>query len=174
MRKLILIVGGILSFIILVVIFSAIFSGGSSTKDSFISLAQTQQEIARVADAGVSGAVQQTTKNVATTAELTMMTHQQQVLALLKQQGIKKLGDKQLALKQDATTDQKLNAGRETSTYDTVFLQILQDDLQTYSASVKQLSGTSSDATQAELFGSYYEQAQLILSQIKTTPGVSH
>jgi hypothetical protein len=169
LRKVFIGIGGVVIFMIVVVILTAIFGGGSSSSSTLLSLAQSQQEIARVASAGASGATGQDVKNMAITTRITMYTQQQQTLQLLKDAGVSKVGEKQLALKRNANTDQQLTVGKETSTYDTVFTTIMKQSLQDYAFTVKQLSGASKSATQSELFSAYYEQTQLILGQIKPT-----
>src|SRR6266540_4449571 len=60
-------------------------------------IAQTQSELLRVASQAAGSAVQQTTKNLATTVQFTMTTQRHQTLNLLAAKGVK-VGAKQLAL----------------------------------------------------------------------------
>jgi hypothetical protein len=170
-RKIVLIAGGAISILIVLIVVVAVLGGGKSSTDTLLGLAQTEQELTRIATAGATGGVQQNTKNMATTTQVTIQSHQQQVLALLNKRGLKKVSTKQLSLKQDASTDQQLTVARQTSTFDLVFSQIMQRQLQSYATTVKQLATTSAKASEQELFSDFYEQTQLLISQI--TPAQS-
>ena len=133
-----------------------------------ISLAQTQQEIIRVADAGNAGAVRQTTKNLAITTEYTLRTQQAALLDTLAKQGVK-VKDKELGLKQDASTDLKLKEAQQTSTYDTTFSQIIEDELRSYANNVSALHDRTASESQRDFLSTNFTQAQLLISQVPYT-----
>jgi len=158
-------VGGTLLFMIIVTLLLNIFTSGGSNKDDLISLAQTQNELIRVSSNAVPAATQQTTKNLAVTVQFTLTTQQQQILDILANSGTK-LKKKQLALKQNGETDQKLANAKATSTFDSTFAQLMQEELESYANTIKQFGNKTTSQTQRDLATDYYQQTQLIISQI--------
>jgi hypothetical protein len=162
------ILGGAVLFMVVLAVIINIFSGGTSNKTSLISLAQTQNELIRVAGQGTKSAVQQTTKNLSVTVQYSVSTQQKQTLAYLANHGTA-VGSKDLTLKQNASTDQQFATAKVTSTFDSVFTQIMQDGLTSYAGNLKQLYNTTTNTTVKELTSTYYEQTQLLISQIPYT-----
>lgn len=162
-----LIIGGALVCMVIVALVINLL-GGSSNKASFVSIAQTQQELVRVADQGAQSAVQQTTKNLAATIQYGITTQQKQTLAFLARAG-ETIKDPELRLKQNATTDQQLAAAKSTSTFDATFTQLAQKQLTDYANSLKQVHASAKNQTEKELLSTFYSQTQLIISQIPYT-----
>ncbi len=166
--KILLVLGGVFLVMVLVAIVLSFGSSKSIGKAELIGLAQTQQEIIRISDEGASAAVQQTTKNLATTAVLAIQTQQTQLLTLLEKNGIK-TDDKQLALKQDANTDLKFKEATATSTFDTTFSQVIEEQLRAYAVTLQAYYNKTGSKSQRDMFGTDYTQAQLLLSQVPYT-----
>jgi hypothetical protein len=97
------------------------------------------------------------------------MTQQQGVISLLGEMGTT-VKDKDLALKQDAATDERLTSARATSTFDSTFAQIIQTQLEDYASTLKQLHDKTKKQAERDLISDYYEQTQLIITQIPQTP----
>jgi hypothetical protein len=160
-----LIVGGALLFmIILVMILNAFGSKKVSTGD-LVTMTQVQNELIRISDQGARTGTQQVTKNLATTIQFTIQTQQKKTLDFLAKNG-KEVGEKELKLKQNASTDQQLTSAKTTSTFDLVFSQIMQNELTTYANDLKQLYSRSPTKTERDLMSGYYEETQLLISQI--------
>lgn len=165
---LVVIVGGaFLVMLILTVILNAVGSKKLS-KGDLIGLAQTESELVRVSQAATASATQQTTKNLAVTIQLSMTTQQKRNLDFLQANGVK-VDQKQLGLKQNATTDQQLASAKTTSTFDLVFSQLIQAQLEDYAKSLKQLNSVASNKTESDLTSTFYEQTQLLIAQIPYT-----
>jgi hypothetical protein len=162
-----LIVGGAVIFMIIVAIILSLLSGGSNTTN-LLSIAQTQNELVRVADQGARSGVRQTTKNLAVTIQYGMTTQQKQTLAYMTRTGTG-TDEKSLKLKQNATTDQQLASAKTTSTFDSTFAELMQTQLTAYANSLRQLHGASTSETEKELLSTFYEQTQLLISQIPYT-----
>lgn len=162
----ILFVLGIL-FVIIAIVALIVNLTGPKRIDTgeLISLAQTQEELIRVADAGNASAVQQTTKNLAITTQFALKTQQAQLLDNLAKQGIT-VKSKQLGLKQDASVDLKLKEAQQTSTFDVTFSQILEDELRSYAKTVNALYDKTQSESQRDMFSGNYTQAQLLISQV--------
>lgn len=160
-------VGGLVFVIILLaIIFNLAFGGKGGNTAPLVSLAQTQTEIARVAGAAVDGDYLRVpaNKDLAQTLRLSLTTDQQDMTSYLAKHG-KKLGDKQLALKQNARTDQTLSAAQVSGTYDSTFQSVIQDQLKAYAASLNQAYGTATNPTEQQLIKTQYEHAQLLLQK---------
>jgi hypothetical protein len=137
------IIGGAVLFMIIIAVVLSMFSGGGSNSSvNMTGIAQSQQELIRVADQGVKGAVRQTTRNLAVTVQYSMITQQKQTVAYLGRIGTN-VDPKQLALKQNATTDQRLASAKATSTFDETFAEIMQNELTVYANNLKQLYNTA-------------------------------
>lgn len=165
MFTLILIIGGAIIFMIILAIIANSIGGSKFSKSDLIGMAQTEQELSRVSQAASTNATQQTTKNFAVTIQFTMITQQQRVLALLKKNGVK-VGTKELALKQNATTDQQLASAKSTSTYDLTYSQLMQTQLTDYANAVKTLNGKAASKAESDMTSDFYTQTQLLISQI--------
>lgn len=163
-----LILGGALLLMLVLAIIVSLLGGSKANTGDFISLSQTQQELMRVANQGASDATHQTTKDLAITAEYTIRSQQREVLAFLATHG-KTVGGKELALKQNARTDQQFRAAEATSTFDLVFSQTMQNQLTTYASTLKQLHAAASGKAEREMLSGYYEQTQQLISQIPYT-----
>jgi hypothetical protein len=167
-RTLVFVLGGTFIFMIVVAIALNSFGGGNQVNtNDMVSLGQSQTELIRVARQG-SSASRQGTRALATTVEYTMKTQLQQTTALLAEND-RKLGDKELTLKQNANTDQQFKASKATSTFDLVYAQVMEKQLQTYSRELQSTLNKSSNSDERELLSSYNQQVQLLLTQIPFT-----
>lgn len=138
-------------------------------KEDVISVAQTQHELIRVTNEAAGSAVQQVTKNLATTVQYTITTQQQATLKLLSTKGVT-VEKKQLELKQNADTDQQFTTATSTSTFDTVFTQIIEKQLNSYASNLKQLyEQGGASKSERDLFAKQHTEVQLLISQIPYT-----
>jgi hypothetical protein len=159
--------GAVLIMTVLAVLLSFLGGNGGRTTD-FVSLAQTQTELIRVSDQGARTAVRQATKNLSVTIQYSLSTQRQQTINYLMRNGTT-VGEKDLTLKRNATTDQQLVSAKSTSTFDLVFAQIIQDNLTAYANSLKQVHGLTTNQFEKQLLSTYYEQTQLLISQVPFT-----
>lgn len=164
----VLIVGGALLLMIILAILASLLGGNKTSAADFIGISQSQQELIRVANQGANDATQQTTKNLAVSAEFAFRTQQQQVLTYLAGNG-KEVSKEELVLKQNAQTDLQFKTAKSTSTFDLVFSKVMQNELTSYANILKQLFNTSKNPREREMLGKYYEQTQLLISQVPYT-----
>ena len=157
--------GAIILMIVLALLASALGSSNHATINSLIGLVQTQDELVHISTEGENGAVQQTTKNLAITVEYSLTTQEQGTVKLLASNGTK-VGTKQLKLKESAATDQQLTNATANSTFDSVFVQVLQQQLAGYMGALKQLNTTTKGQAIKNLTYQYYQQSQLLSNQI--------
>lgn len=163
-----LIVGGACIFMIILAIILSAVGGKSLSKTELIDITQTQNELVRISQSAASTATQQTTKNLAVTIQLSMITEQKQALDFLAKNNVE-IDKKQLTLKQNAITDQQLASAKSTSTFDLVFSQLMQTELENYAKDLKQLNGKAANKTESDITSTFYSQTQLLISQIPYT-----
>jgi hypothetical protein len=166
--RIILVSGAAFALMAVVAVVLNATTGSKTNTADLTALAQTQNEIIRVAQVGNTTAVQQTTKNLAITTQYSLMTEQANVLAFLSRHGVS-LKSKDLKLKQNAATDRQLASAKATSTFDLVFSQIMQQELQSYASTLKKLYSSSSTQKEKDLLSSDYSDVQLLISQIPYT-----
>lgn len=163
-----LIVGGAVLLMIVLTIFISLGSNKGASTEDIVGLVQTQNELVRISNQGVKSAVQQSTKSLAVTTEYAMRTQQQETIALLTKNG-RQLGEKENTLKQNAQTDRQFTTAKSTSTFDLVFSQVMQNELTTYANNLKQLFSKTTNKETRDQLSDYYEQTQLLISQIPYT-----
>jgi len=161
---LVFIVGGALLLMLLVTLLLNALAPKKIGKSELMGLAQTQNELIRISAQGSKDARQQVTKNLATTVQYTMTTQQKKTTSTLG-----KVGKKELALKQKATSDQQLKSAKQTSTYDPAFTKLIEGELTSYANEVKTLFDLASNDKDRDLMSSFYEQTQLLIAQVPYT-----
>ncbi|HEX3568586.1 MAG TPA: hypothetical protein VHT70_02825 [Candidatus Saccharimonadales bacterium] len=166
--KIIMILGGVIILMVIVgIIVSVLFSGKTNTQD-LVGIAEAQTELVRVATQGTTQSTQQITKNLAINVELGVQTNQQQFLDYLGKHG-QKLGTKTLGLKHSSTTDQQLTTAIQSSTFDSVFVQIMQNQLQSYVSELEQAGNNASSTTAKQLIQTSLGAAQKLLAQVPSS-----
>lgn len=170
------IVGGVIILMIILAIVVNLLSSGKSSTEEFRSLAQTQQEVLRISEEGNRDARAQSVKNAAKNINLSVTTQQLKTLDYLAARDVK-MKDKELALKADAEATKKLEAANQTSTFDSVFLQIMRQTLETYGNELVTLYNSSSNSEAKKILKEDVEQTRLLLEQLPTsavqTPGAT-
>lgn len=168
LQRALIVGGGLVVLIILAVVFINILSGGNNHAAT-IKVAQEQTEIARVAtEAATQQSIDETTKDVALTAQLSITSDQQQLLALLAKEGVKP-DTKQLALLKNSQTDSQLSTAEQAGTYGSTFLTVLKADLAGYQTSLKQAFNGSHSKSERQLLSNAYDSATLLLEQVSST-----
>ena len=150
--------------IILVVLVALLATNKTNTAD-LVSLAQSQQEIIRIATLGTTDSNIQATRNLAVTTEYSVKSQQQIILARLNKLG-KKVSSKDLTLKQDATVDQKFAAAKANSTYDQTYTQVVQDKLSAYSQQLQTMISKTPAGALHETLIDYNQQTQLLIAEV--------
>jgi hypothetical protein len=162
--KLVLIIGGAIILMVVIVFVINLLFGNKTNVASLLTLAQKQQEIARVAAFGQQGLSDQAIAGAAVNTRLTMITQQQTLITYLSAHK-QKINPKNLALKKDTATDKRFTQAKATSTFDIVFAQVLRQQLQEYSDSVKTSYNNSTSQQAKKLLAADYQQTQMLLKQ---------
>lgn len=168
-QRLILVVGGaVVMLLIVIVLFSVVFKGGGGTAAQLMDLAEQQNEIARVADIGVNKATSSATKNFAHTTKLSLLSDQQQTLALLKKIG-RKVNVKLLGSKNNPVTDQQLDDATANNEFDTTFTKIITDELTSYRSSVQADYKSATGTNEKQLLQDSFNSVSILINNQKST-----
>jgi len=155
--------GGFVLLLVIIGIFGAVLSSSNNKATaSMVELVEEQQEIARVAQLGVSGAGRSETKSYALIVNLSIVSDQQQLTAYLKKAG-KKITTKQLALKKNTKTDAAFAVATQANSFDDTFTTTINSELATYQVHVRNaFNGTKSLTARGVLNQSYTGVATLL------------
>lgn len=161
--KIIFLVGGAVLAIIIVTVLINLFFGGRDNTGALVLLTQNEQEIVRVGEQGKKAASQDI-RNAAINTELSVKTHQQDWLTFMSQRG-KTVKPGELKLKQDASTDRRLETAEQTSTFDSTYTSVMRTLLESYAKELKTIYDGTSSKQQRTLLGTHYSEVQLLLKQ---------
>ena len=155
-------VGAGLLLVVGLVVASLLRSAGNGLRVDYLSLAQQQVELVRIADIGVSKADQAEAKNLAVTTKYTVTSQQPAVQNLAKQAGVATAA-KNLALGKDATVDTKLTSADQANQFDAVFTETLRTKLQRYQQTLKKIYDSTGVATTKNTLSNDYAAVDLLL-----------
>jgi len=162
------IAGGLLVLLIVFTVIKGLL-GGSSNLDSFVAVAQDQQELIHLAtNADQQPDLSTTNKNFTATAELSLGSAQSQLIKYLSTNGTK-VTAKQLALKISSQTDARLTTSAAATTYNQTFKEIVNDKLTTYVTDLQQTYNHTSGNKGKALLSDQYQQAQLLITQLNSS-----
>jgi hypothetical protein len=160
-----LLLGGVAVVLVVVSIAISVLAPKGSIP-GMIAIAQRQQEIIRVADAASRQATTQDVLNLATNADLSLITNQQQVLTFLTTHNTK-LKPTVLALDHDAQTDATLANAATTNTYDSAVVQNLSSQLQAYETLLQTTAKQTKNPKTRALLQICFTTADKLLKQAK-------
>lgn len=161
--KIALLVGGALALMFVTWLVVTLAFGGKTNIETFVSLAQREEEIVRVS-ALSRDAVSQQIKDAAISTLVSVKSNQNKTLAYLAAHD-RKVELEELTLRKDATIDGQLRQAKETSTFDTVYVGIARAQLTAYAEELKNaFDNESDDALRLEL-AKKYEGVGLLLKQ---------
>ena len=101
--KILFIVGGAIVLMVAAALLINLLFGSGTNLNTIVTLAQTEEEIARLSGLGEDAGSQEI-KNAAITTQLTLKSHQVEWLAFLKKQG-REVKNEELKLKKDPSSD---------------------------------------------------------------------
>jgi hypothetical protein len=150
--------------VLLVIVLNLVRGGGGDTKP-FVTVVQRQQEIVRIAALQSEALQSQTTRNFVATTELGLQSDQEQLVAFLKERGVK-ISKKEIATT-NRSVDKQLTDAISTSTLDSTLTGVLQNQLEQYQSALSQAyQGTNSKSARA-LLVELNQHAELLLDQSK-------
>jgi hypothetical protein len=161
---LLFIVGAVVFVVILFVIILNIARGGGSSSQPYVTVAQEQVEISRVAGLDL-GRVQDTdVKNFATTTRLTMASDSTAFTTFLGEHGVK-ISKKQLAAGVVSTTDAQLTSAISSNTLDPTLRTVLQNELKQYQSDLAKAYRITSNGSTRTMLKQLNNNAELLLTQ---------
>lgn len=158
-------VGVVLLLVILGAIISTAFRGSTVDIEGLVGLAQTQQELVRLASQGAASTSQSSLRDLSVTTQLSVDTNRLQLLDYLQANG-RKVTTKELNAKRDTETDARLAAAVQTSTFDSVYTQTIQESLVIYNTEVEQAQSRAVGKLEKQLLAKTKSAAELLLKQI--------
>jgi hypothetical protein len=163
----VLIGGAIIVMIIIAIIISALTGSNLNTTD-LINLAAEQAELIQIATVNGSTVTLTSNQELAINTQLTIQTDSNNLLKFLAAQGVKP-SPKQLQADSSAATTLQLQNAQANSTIDTVFAQIMQNQLQTYTSSIRKDYDEATNPTLKRLLSTDYTQAELLIKEVPSS-----
>lgn len=165
MQKMLFIVGAFVVALILIALVVIMLSGSKGNTAPLLSVAQSQQEIIRVATDGAKNVRGSKLKNFAVTAQVAVASAQRETLAQLKKQGVKPK-TKDLALLKKVDTDKALAAALAANTYDTTFTSTMTTELEGYTARLEDAAAVATTKSELALIEKHRTGAELLRKQM--------
>jgi hypothetical protein len=166
-RRVIIVAGGVIVLIIVAVIVQSIIGNiGKANVATFATVAQDQSEIIAISKKATNQATAQAVKNLAITAQLSVESTQSQYLNEMHKVGTP-LNTKQAA-KDDPTIESDLTNAITTGTYDSTYVQIMQNQLTSYASALQAAFKAAPIHSLKTQLTSDYAQVQLIQSLTTT------
>lgn len=166
-----LIAGGAIVFMIVAtLVINTLTSDKTNTAD-LETLAATQTEIARVASKGTSGSSSTVSvRSFAVSTQLTMLTQQHTTVNFLATKNIK-MNTKKLSAAVNGETDTKLQAASSSSTFDTVFLGIMKEQLANYLSNLETYYKNATNSDVKAMIQTDFQQTQMLQQQLPSGSG---
>ena len=164
MRIIIVAVIAIVVFVAGIIVYNVATASSRAYPKKLLSLAQTQQELIRVTDMGVTSARAVETKNKATNAQLTVISDQTLLLATIKTYGLKPTA-KTLALKANTQTDTTLGKAIADNTFDSVYTSVFDQILATYKQELQSAYSQAKTSKEKALLEQSFQHMELLSAQ---------
>jgi len=161
--KIVALVVGALLIMAVIGVGASLFIGNKTNLQDIVAITQTEQELVRLSDQG-RGASDQSVKNAAINTDVSLKSQQNVWLSFLSKRH-RKVKPAELSLTKDLTTDTKLKAAQASSTFDTVYTELMRTKLTAYAASLKTAYNKAANPTQKSLLANDYNQTALLLKQ---------
>lgn len=161
-RIFLLVGGGIALIIVIILASSLLFGGKESNAQALVSLAAKQQEIIRISDLGITGAIDPNVKALAQTTKLSVASQQKQLITYLASKK-KKASAAQLAANKNTATDKELTAAAESNKFDEIFEQTIKAELAEYNEDVEKAYNSASNVTAKNLLKTSFVSTEYLL-----------
>lgn len=166
-----LIAGGAIVFMIVAAIVINSLTADKTNTADLETLAATQTEIARVASKGTSGSSSTVTvRSFAVSTQLTMLTQQHATVNFLATKNIK-MNTKKLSAAVNSQTDAKLQAASSSSTFDTVFVSVMKEQLAAYLSNLETYYKNATNSDVKAMIQTDFQQTQMLQQQLPSTNG---
>lgn len=143
--------------------YSLISSSGQTEATGFVSLAQKQTEIIRIAAIGNEKSTSIDTKVLAIATELSFTSSQAQFTKIIKDSGTK-VTPALLGGAKDALADTKLSSASSSGAFDQAFNEVLTAKLTDYQVTLKSVQASSTSTKEKQLLQTSLAQVNTILN----------
>ena len=154
--------GGAVLLVIVFLVMSLLNSGSANLKADYLSLAQQQADLIKIADMGVAKSKTQEAKYLASTTKYTMLSAQPATQAAAKKAGVK-INSKSLSKGHDSQTEKKLNEASQANRFDEVFIGTLREKLKNYQAKLTEIYNATKSKSQREALSKDYADVQKLI-----------
>jgi hypothetical protein len=160
-----LVAGGLVALLIIFNIVKGLLAGPSNFP-YYMSVIQDQQEITHLSSLALQQEDLSTShKNFAATSQVSVKSAQSDLVKLLIANK-KKVDDKQANLKVSTATDARLETALASGTYNTVFSEVMQEQLATYKKDLNTVYNKTQSQGNRRLLKNQYDQADLLIIQL--------
>ncbi|MCA9337445.1 hypothetical protein KC951_01915, partial [Candidatus Saccharibacteria bacterium] len=142
-----------------------VFGNSNSNTDQLLGIGKQQTELIRIASVGEQKATGETAKSLAINTKLTITSQQTALSNYLKSNGKKKLSAKDLTGAENSDANTQLANAETNGRFDDVFIDVMNETLADYQASLKNTYSTVSGNTAKQLLSTDYEQVSILLGQ---------
>lgn len=150
--------------IVLAVVFNALFGTKLNTQQ-IISIAQKQQEIARISKNAKTKATSLAVKNIAVTSETSLLSSQYELTEFMQSKG-KKVDQDALTTSQSKTNDDKLATAEATGTYNRTYVELLDEQLQAYQTALQQAYNAADSKSLKTILSNEFKSASTLQAQV--------
>lgn len=164
-RILFFVLGGLVLITLLILIAALVFGNSNSNTDQLLGIGKQQTELIRIASVGEQKATGETAKSLAINTKLTITSQQTALSNYLKSNGKKKLSAKDLTGAENSDANTQLANAETNGRFDDVFIDVMNEALADYQASLKNTYSTVSGNTAKQLLSTDYEQVSILLGQ---------
>lgn len=165
MRILALAVGAAVIILIIGIMFHTFLGNSSLNKTAMFTILEDQSELAHLSTIGVQSSGAVTTQNFSATLSTVMPSEQTAFITFLATQHYKVDAKKLAKTSVNPTLDAQLTAAQSSSSFDTAYSDIMQQELQKYMTDLNAPYKTAGPHTRAAL-KERYANAQLLLTQL--------
>lgn len=163
-KRLFIVAIGALVFIILaMVIMSLLSAAGSGSTNALKTLVAEQEEIIRISELGTKSAQSSEARALAITTNLSVITHQKELISYLESKDTK-LSKEEIAAEKDGKTDDAFQDATTNNRFDEVFTETLQRKLATYTNLLESTHKDTSNETAKNLLKTSYASASALLA----------
>ncbi len=161
-RILVLIGGGIVLITLFILASSLLFGNKDSAAQLLLGVTAQQQEIVRVADAGIKNATDPSVTAFAQTIKSAVSSEQRELITLLGNAKTK-VSPEILASRKSTRTDSELSTASKSNNYNETFNEIMRAYLNTYKAEIERSHTAASSAKTKELLKKFFDSTNTLL-----------
>lgn len=162
--KLLVIVGAVALVIFILGFIVAALAPKGASADELTDIVQRQAELSRVAQLAERNADSEAAKALAYNINLSISSGRSSLTTVMEQKGMS-VSEKDIELSEDSATDKTLEDARATSSYDSTFIQLMNDQLTGYLAALRTTYQNTSNRDIKATLQELYDDGVLLLTQ---------